>query len=148
MEATDRARFIALVIALESLAVQRELTDVVPCLAALIDGLTTQLEKSECLAVAEHESLRTSLSSRLKGLRRESVRQAILRTLREHITDKDTIKFVDNAYGIRSIILHEGFREPKLNEITQRLGEVMRQIYSSLLGLPVDAGRPIIPLNP
>jgi hypothetical protein len=137
MESTERARFIALIIALEALSVQRDYAEALPKLPALLDKLATRVEGAALLRGEQYDSIRASLSSRLKQLRFESVRQAIVRTVKVHIKDKPTIKFVDEAYGVRSKILHEGLREPELHEMTHRLEGIMRDIYSSLLGLPL-----------
>lgn len=137
MESTERARFIALIVALEALSVQRDYAETLPKLPALLDKLATRVEGAALLKGQQYESIRASLSSRLKQLRFESVRQAIVRTVKTHIKDKAAIKFVDDAYGIRSKILHTGLREPQLHELTHRLEGIMRQVYSSLLGLPL-----------
>jgi hypothetical protein len=93
LEATDRARFISLMTALEALAVQQDLGDEV---AGVLNALAKALEAAPELQGSEHERLRTSLSTRLRQLRKESVRQAILRTIREHIRDPEAERFVDN----------------------------------------------------
>src|SRR5260221_10048078 len=128
-ESTERACFIGLMTALEALSVQRDYGDEI---AALLADLSTELEGLPLLAGEEKASLRSSLSSRLRQLRQESVRQAIIRTVKDHINDPDTIRFVDEAYGVRSKILHEGLRAPELHIFTQRLEEIMRQLYSAM----------------
>ena len=140
MESTERARFIGLMTALEALSVQRDYGDEI---AEVLANLATQLEGSPSLAGDDRALLRSSLSSRLKQLRQESVRQAILRTTKEFISDRKTIRFIDEAYGVRSKILHEGMRAPELHVLTHRVEDIMRQIYSAMLGLPLD--RPVDP---
>jgi Apea-like HEPN len=132
MESTPHAQFIGLMTALEALSDQRDYGDDV---AGLLDGLAKQLESSPLLAGQDKSSLRNSLSGRLKQLRQESVRQAILRTVSEHIADGETIRFLDEAYGIRSKILHEGFRAADLPTLARRCEDVLRQVYSAILGL-------------
>jgi len=140
MESTERARFIGLMTALEALSVQRDYVDHI---GEILDDLACQLERSPLLAGEGNASLRTSLSSRLKQLRQESVRQAILRTVKEQIDERETIRFIDEAYGVRSKILHEGLRAPELHAYTRRVEDIMRQIYSAMLGQPLD--RPVHP---
>ena len=137
METTDRARFIGLMTALEALSVQYDYGDDI---GSLLTELASRLEESPLLQGDDKASLRSSLSGRLKGLRQESVRQAIVRAVREHMNDKETFRFVDEAYGVRSKILHEGLRAAELTNLTHRLEDVLRTIYSSILGLPL--GRP------
>jgi hypothetical protein len=134
LEATDRARFISLMTALEALAVQQDLGDGVGGILHLLAG---QLESAPQLQGPEQERLRTSLASRLRQLRQESVRQAILRTIREHIHDQEAEKFVDLAYGIRSKMLHEGHRVAELHTLEVRLEDILVRLYSSIIGLPL-----------
>ena len=141
MESTERARFIGLMTALEALSVQRDYGDE---LAGVLEELATQLESSPVLAGTDKATLRTSLSGRLKQLRQESVRQAIKRTVMDYVGDRETVRFIDEAYGVRSKILHEGMRAPELYALTHRVEDVMRQIYSAMLDLPLD--RPIQPI--
>ncbi|PLS80216.1 MAG: hypothetical protein CYG59_09170 [Chloroflexi bacterium] len=141
MEVTERARFIGLMTALEALAMQRDYGDEI---ATLLANLASQLELAPALAGAEKASLRSSLSSRVKQLRQESVRQAIIRTLKQYVADKDIARFVDEAYGVRSKILHEGLKVAELHALTYRLEDIMRQIYAAILGLPL--ARPIQPM--
>jgi hypothetical protein len=135
-EATERACFIGLMTALEALSVQRDYGDEI---TKLLTDLSTQLEDSPLLAGEEKAPVRSSLSGRLRELCRESVRQAIKRTVSDYINDHDTIKFVDEAYGVRCKILHEGLKATELHVLTHRLEDVIRQIYSEVLGLPLDS---------
>jgi hypothetical protein len=135
LETTEQARFIGLMTALEALSEQQDYGEDI---GSMLTKLALQLETDPLLAGDEKSQLRSSLSSRIKQLRQESVRQAILRTVRQHISDKDTIKWVDNAYGIRSKILHEGLIIPDLHLLTNRLEGVLRQIYASMFNLPLS----------
>ncbi len=142
MESTERARFYrANDCGLEALSIQRDYGD---DLAAVAEELANQLESSLAHAGTEKANLRTSLASRLKELRRESVRQAIKRTVMDYVGDRETARFIDEAYGVRSKILHEGMNTPELHALTQRIEDIMRQIYSAILGLPLD--RPTQPI--
>lgn len=132
LEASEGARFITLMTALEALAVQKDYGDEV---GELLDDLAKQLECSPVLADECTAPMRNSLASRLKQLRTESVRQAILRVVKTHIKEKESIRFVDDAYGVRSKILHDGMRTPELGRMTQRLEDIIRQIYASMFGL-------------
>jgi hypothetical protein len=135
LEATDRARFISLMTALEALAVQQDLGDEI---SGVLNALAEQLESAPQLQGPKHERLRTSLSSRLRQLRQESVRQAILRTIREHIQDRKAERFVDDAYGIRSKMLHEGHRVAELHTLEAPLEAILVRLYSSIMRLPLS----------
>lgn len=139
MEATERSKFISLVVALEALAVQADYAEALPALPGLLSELATQLTTAPFLAGSEHDAVRTSLSDRMKQLRQESVGQAIRRTIKPHVKDAATVKFVNEAYSTRSKILHEGTSEPELQVMRIRLEGVMREIYASMLGLPLEA---------
>jgi hypothetical protein len=129
MELTERARFITLVTALEALCVQREYGSNVD---ALVRELVGHAERFQGI---DDDALKASLIGRIRQLRTESVRQAILRTVRENISEGDAVGFVDEAYGTRSKILHEGVRIESLHETSSRFDDVLRRIYSSLFGL-------------
>jgi len=121
--------------ALEALSLQRDYGEE---LAGILADLASQLEASPLLAGADKATLRSSLSSRMKQLRQESVRQAIIRTVKDYVDDCDVTRFIDEAYGVRSKILHEGVKAPELHALTHQVEDVMRQIYSAMLGLPLD----------
>lgn len=141
MESSERARFIGLMTALEALSVQRDYEDEV---GGVLEELATQLEASPIFAGTDKAALRASLLGRLKQLRQESVRQAIKRTVVDYLGDRETARFIDEAYGVRSKILHEGMRAPELYALTHRVEDVMRRIYSAMLSLPLD--RPTQPI--
>ena len=132
LEITERARFISLMTALEALSEQHDYGKEI---ASLLAGLAFQLESSPLLAGQDKNDMRDSLSNRLKNLRTESVRRAIKRTVQKHLSDENIIRSIDEAYNIRSKILHEGIMMPDLDSITHRLEDSIRQIYSSILGL-------------
>jgi len=132
LEITEQARFISLMTALEALSKQTVYDDEI---AELLTQLACQLDSSAILSGENKASLKNSLSDRLKGLRRESVRQAIVRTVREHIQDEEIIQFVDKAYRLRSNILHEGLKDSDLHLVTHRLEDIIRRLYAAKLGL-------------
>lgn len=136
LETTDRACFVTMMTALEALATQSEYGDEVE---SLLSTLAQTVHESPIFSADDPDkmALRNSLSGRIRDLRRESVRQAIIRAVKSRITDENVFHFVDEAYAVRSKILHEGHRAEDLHSIIQRLESVMRQIYSAELGLPL-----------
>lgn len=134
LEVTQRARFISLMTALEALAEQSDYGEEIG--GVLLD-IASQLESHPTLQGPDKERLRASLSGRVKQLRKESVRQAILRSVREHIDDVETLRFVDDAYGLRSKMLHEGHHVAEVPNLCNRLEVVLVQAYSSILQLPL-----------
>jgi hypothetical protein len=138
LEMSERARFITLVTALEALSVQVDYGDDV---ATALEEAVKVLVASKELEGEEKDGLRASLSGRLRQLRQESVRQAINRVVRDHLKDREAVRFVDDAYGVRSKMLHEGLRVANLHELTTGLEAVLRRLYSAIVGLPL--ARPV-----
>lgn len=135
LENSEQARFIGLMTALEALSEQRVHEDKIK---GVIDELVSTLQTHPALAGNDKKSVRDSLCGRVKSLCRESVRQAILRTVRQHVNEDVTVKFVDEAYGVRSKILHEGVKAEEISSLTHKLEGVLREIYAAMLGLPLD----------
>lgn len=135
METTPIARFIALMTDLEAISEQCDYGDEIG--TVLLD-LAKQLEGNNELWKGDRELIKPSLVSQIKNLRRESVRQAIKRTLKQYnINEPETINYIEESYAIRSKILHDGLREEELYERIQKIEAVMREIYSSILKLPL-----------
>ncbi|MEK9509029.1 hypothetical protein WI460_12605 [Gemmatimonadota bacterium Y43] len=135
LEITERARFITLVSALEPLAAQENLPGEID---ALVDRLLHEVAGTDLPEdrPGTPGRLKQSLLGRLRALKRESVRQAILRIVREALPgDQEALKAVDEAYGLRSDILHNGKTEPYLTHRSQALSRLIRRIYASRLGL-------------
>lgn len=139
LELTERARFITLVSALEPLAEQQTLPDGV---ATLVGGFLSELGRTKLPTddLNGPNRLRQSLMGRIRSLKRESVRQAILRTVQELLPDDpETVAAVDEAYALRSQMLHEGGNDPYLSKRSQKLTSILRRLYSVRLDLPLAA---------
>jgi hypothetical protein len=134
LESTQRARFISLMTALEALAEQADYGDE---LGKVLFEFAREIESHPKLQGPDMTPLRTSLSGRIRQLRTESVRQAILRTVRQHVDDENAVRFVDKAYGIRSKMLHEGHQVAELPALCNGIESVLVRVYSSMLQLPL-----------
>lgn len=130
LETSQRARFLTLVSALEPLADNRPLG---PEVAAFVD---------QCLAVLKANSsigsdARKSLEGRLAQLKEESIRQALRRFTRERLRDDtEAADIVDEAYALRSQIIHTGSPadlDVDLEIEGRSVSRVIRKIYASLL---------------
>ena len=132
LETNERARFVTVVSALEPLAKQEVLGTGV---AAFVESTVTNLNATSDI----EPSLRASLRGRLEQLRRESVRQALLRLSNSWFPERtDLRKQIDRAYGLRSELLHNGtLTDPDvdLNEETNRVANILRAIYAQASGL-------------
>jgi hypothetical protein len=144
LEASERAKFIHLVTALEALSTPRDYGNEV---AKVLNDLAKQFESSPALSGKENESIRKSVAGKLRQLRWEAIQHAIRRTVREYLGEDDDWKevhlFLKEAYNVRSSILHEGQRGQRLNEASTRLEGILRRIYSSMLNLPLDRQVPL-----
>lgn len=130
LESSDRVRFIMTVSALEPLAIQ---TNVSNDLENAIDALAGQLNTFDQLAAEQKHALR----SRLLQLKTESVRQALKRLCKTWFPDNnDAWMALDQAYAIRSQLLHEGEpqdRDVILADETRRIAKYLRKIYENAL---------------
>ncbi|WP_155737907.1 hypothetical protein [Stutzerimonas stutzeri] len=130
LESSQRAVFLALVSALEPLAQEAPLGD-------SVDAFVTQ-----CASLLKDfhvipSDIRNSLNGRLLQLRQESIRQALLRLTREALPDQpEASKIVDDAYALRSQIIHSGKPadlDIDLESEARVISTVIRNIYSSIL---------------
>lgn len=133
-EVTERARFITLVTALEALASQDDYSS--DALEALKRAAAALRSDPAFLDPTKHQ-LRESLSGRILELRRESVRQAIIRLIGKHFADRGVRDFVERAYATRSDMLHEGLRVEGLHDLANQFEDVLRELYASMFGLPL-----------
>lgn len=131
LEASDRARFLAVVSALEPLASEQQLgEDVDQFVASCLEVLkaTSGLRPEVC----------ASLEGRVRQLRSESIRQAMRRVVLSALPElPEAAATIDEAYALRSQIIHAGRPadlDVDLEREFQSVSRIMRQIYASLLG--------------
>jgi hypothetical protein len=136
LEASDRAKFLTAVSALEPLAesqpLGREVDDFVDQCLRLLRANTSIDGKH-----------RLSLEGRLRDLKCESIRQALRRVMRMRVPDYPAAFDVAySAYTIRSKLIHEG-RLPDYDidivAETRKIGNLLRLIYAESLGLKLFA---------
>ena len=128
LETTERARFVGLVSSLEPLA-QSEAYDN-PELKELVESFVAQLNKTTSLP----ENIKSSVKGRINELKNESISQAIKRLVKENFPENpDAVSTVEEAYKIRSKILHEGAFDADLAQKSNEIEDIIRQIYSCRL---------------
>lgn len=131
LESNERARFVGAVSALEPLAKQERLGDSVD---SFVDSALTLLRDRLDIK----EELRASLRGRIEQLRRESVRQALLRLADSWFPGRgDLRRQIDHVYGLRSELLHNGtLSDPDcdLHVEHARTKALLRAIYSQVSG--------------
>ena len=130
LESSQRAVFLAVVSALEPLAQEAHLGDSVDTFVA------------QCVALLKESysipsDICNSLNGRLLQLRQESIRQALRRLTREVLPDQPgASKIVDDAYALRSQIIHSGKPadlDLDLESEAREISKIIRNIYSSIL---------------
>jgi len=130
LESSQRAVFLVLVSALEPLAQTAELG---PDVSSFVDECLNALHSASAIAV----ETKNSLVGRLRQLREESIRQALLRLARETVpTNTDAPRVIDDAYALRSQLIHNGVPDNldvDLEFEGRAVAAVIRDIYASLL---------------
>lgn len=136
LESNDRAKFVMAVSALEPLAIQESLGSEV---AVTVDRLAAQLASDMTIP----NEVRDSLRGRLLSLKQESVRQALKRLCRTWLPNDSTAwRTLDEAYGLRSELLHEGRPNDLdilLAEQTRIVSNLLRRIYQQAFGYALRA---------
>jgi hypothetical protein len=132
LEASDRAKFLTAVSALEPLADEQTI------------GANVDTFVEECLAAlrAAHsidQQHRASLEGRINQLRRESIRQALRRIIEAKLPDHLTAPaLVDAAYALRSELIHAGRLadyDVDLGAETQKISVILKLFYARTMGL-------------
>lgn len=123
LETTERAKFVGIVSAIEPIAVQERYENAI--LINLIEEFKKQLNASEI-----HQSLKDTLRGRIDQLRVESVSRAIKRLVSSSLPDDpEAVDIVEEAYTLRSKILHEGSTDADLQQKTQQVEEIIRKLF-------------------
>ncbi len=129
LETTERARFVGLVSSLEPLAQSEAYGN--PELEKLVDNFVNQLNNTSI-----PDNIKQSLKDRIGYLKKESISQAIQRIVQESIPaneNEEAVSIIKEAYKIRSKILHEGARYTDLDQKSNEIENIIRQIYSHRL---------------
>lgn len=140
LEVSDRAKFLGLVSSLEPLASQEKYAGSV---LNLLNSFRQQLQSAELrdFEPNEAEKVKNSLNGRLKDLERESIRQALLRLIREVFPeDEQSVKVIDEAYALRSKMLHDGITDPYLDRRSHAIEQIIRRLYAARIGKPLKIG--------
>ena len=131
LEASDRARFLAVVSALEPLASEQYLGEDVD---KFVSSCVELLKATSGL----RPEVRASLEGRVRQLRGESIRQSLRRVVLSALPEEpEAAATIDEAYALRSQIIHSGRPadlDVDLERACQSVSRIMRQIYASLLG--------------
>lgn len=125
LETTERARFIGLVSSLEPLAEQQKYES--KEIADLIKTFKDHLRNSQI-----DNGVRESLSGQIDQLKIESVSRAIKRLINETLPHNTAaVEVIEEAYSLRSKILHEGSTDADLELKSREVEDVVRQILEA-----------------
>ncbi|MBF0233817.1 MAG: hypothetical protein HQK65_12380 [Desulfamplus sp.] len=120
MQTTERSKFVNLVSAIEPLAFQQKYEN--SELHSLISDFKSKLDLSDI-----EPSIKVSLKGRIEQLKVESVSKAIRRIIKEKLpNDKYSLEVIEEAYGLRSKILHEGSTDADLQQKSNEVENVIR----------------------
>ncbi|HSK70282.1 MAG TPA: hypothetical protein VK892_01205 [Pyrinomonadaceae bacterium] len=137
LEMTERTKFISLVSSLEPLSIRNDYPD---SIQKLIDVFKKELQNLDVPEISEENKeeinkLKNSLKGRLNELKSESIRQSLLRTVHELLpNESDALQIIDDAYNLRSKILHEGATDPYLSSKSQKVSEIIRKLFAARIG--------------
>lgn len=130
LESSQRTIFLTLVSALEPLAKEAVLGEKIN---NFVSECVLKLRQTEDLPI----ELRASIEGRLHQLKKESIRQALKRLAIEILPDQlDAGKVIDDAYALRSQIIHSGVPSDldiDLEQESQLISRLIRDIYAKLL---------------
>jgi hypothetical protein len=125
LETTERTRFIGLVSSLEPLTVQKKYE--AKELAAIINSFKDYLQKSHL-----DDDLKASITGRIGQLKVESISKAVKRLIKETLPDNPSaVSVIEEAYILRSKILHEGTTDADLEMKSKEVEDVLRQIFEA-----------------
>ncbi len=111
-----------------------EKKDAAPCVVKWVDLALRGLEQVTAMTPDEIKLL-NDFRSRIGGNKTESKKAAVRRIVAEAFPgDEETVDFADDAYDLRSQIVHDGKRPPGLEAAHRRFTEIMRRVYSLRLG--------------
>ena len=131
-EATARARFIGMVSSLEPLAQQARYDDerFGPSIRNTVSEAISTIKDGDDIP----DYVKRSLVGRLQNLRRESVRHAYRRLANNHLNNEDACA-LDEAYNIRSKMLHEGESDPDLSAVSNTVEKLVRAVLAGEMQL-------------
>lgn len=125
IEKTERTRFVGLVSSLEPLAVQQiyENKELIALILTFKESILNSMINGK---------IRDSLVGRIEQLKKESISMAIKRLVEETVpNDPGAAELIEEAYSLRSKILHEGSTDADLELKVREVENVVRQIFEA-----------------
>jgi len=127
LETTARSRFVGMVSSLEPLADQQKYQH--PELDRLISSFKNELSSSTIPS-----EIANIIKNRIDSLKIESVSGAIRRLVRQLLPNEpESLEIIDEAYNIRSRILHDGATDSDLELKGREVEAVIRRIFDEII---------------
>jgi len=127
METTARSMFVGILSSLEPLARQEKFNN------KEIERLIKLYQEELSISCIE-QNLKNTLRNKIDNLRIESISKAIRRLVSEKLNgDLDAISTIEEAYGIRSRILHDGSTDADLEVKGREAEMVIRRIFEEMV---------------
>lgn len=130
LETSEKAKFLSMVSSLELLANRKQHGNEVK------NHIKQILNELKCSKKINNE-IKSSISSSIGNLKKESIGQSLKRFALENLPDfPNAAVVIEEAYKIRSQIIHSGRTKDSsvdLNEIMRELEKIIRAIYQKIL---------------
>lgn len=137
-ETTERATFVMMMSSIEPLINKPDLTeseDFGDSLQKNIDIMKDTIKNEE--DVPGH--IRDSIIGQISKLKEGSIGQGLRNLCETHLPDdQDAYPLLRECYRIRSRIVHDGGTDDYLQERTRELQNVLRRLFASVIGLPLE----------
>jgi hypothetical protein len=132
LEITERAKFISLITSLEALSLQKSYSEYTDYVKDKINELIEAIKNEENIP----ENIRNSLIGKIRReMSIESVRQAIIDIVLQNTKEAENKKLFDKAYDVRSSLVHDGQSDENIQELSNNVSTMIRNIFSSCLNL-------------
>lgn len=134
LETTERARFVGMVSSLEPLVEQRAYDD--PLISALLSSFQDQLLSSQVSS-----QVKKLINAKIPSLKIESISGAIRRFVTEILPEDPTAAdIIEEAYNLRSRILHDGSTDADLGQKSTEVDDVIRRLLRQIVASKYRSG--------
>lgn len=137
LEITQKARFIMLLTSLEALAEQESYGEEA---SQIIKSCKAEITKNSSI----RPDVKASILDRLTWLNQESITHSIIRLIRQRLPDnREAENIFRETYKIRGELIHSGQTDATLEELSRKMGEIIRKIFASFLNFAQSTDRDV-----
>lgn len=138
-ETTERAKFVMTMSSVEALLSRVDRTQHPEYglkMQTLLSNLKSLVRDSEGIPESVRGSIVGSIDNQLRW---RSISQSLKKLCEKYLPgDSQSYQILRDCYNIRSTIVHEGGTDDFLSEKATKLSEITRQIFASVIGLPLN----------